>query len=98
MTGTGDGARPGAGPGHRPAHRPAGPPLLEGSTRGHNDTQATTGAVVTNVRMPSSDGLFLLDDARVQDPDLPVILSIGERDIPMPLRAHGNVGHVLWRP
>ncbi len=40
------------------------------------------GVVLSDMRMPGRDGLFLLKHARSVDPDLPVILLTGEGDIP----------------
>ena len=40
------------------------------------------GVVLSDMRMPGRDGMFLLDHARAIDPDLPVILLTGEGDIP----------------
>ena len=40
------------------------------------------GVVLSDMRMPGRDGMFLLDHARSIDPDLPVILLTGEGDIP----------------
>ncbi|WP_138465459.1 sigma-54 dependent transcriptional regulator [Poseidonocella sp. HB161398] len=45
------------------------------------------GVVVTDIRMPGRDGFHLLDYARAQDAELPVILLTGEGDIPMAVRA-----------
>jgi len=40
------------------------------------------GVVLSDMRMPGRDGMFLLDYAQTIDPDLPVILLTGEGDIP----------------
>lgn len=40
------------------------------------------GVVLSDMRMPGRDGMFLLNHARTVDPDLPVILLTGEGDIP----------------
>ena len=40
------------------------------------------GVILSDVRMPGRDGLFLLDHAQSIDADLPVILLTGEGDIP----------------
>ena len=40
------------------------------------------GVVLSDVRMPGRDGLYLLNHAQKTDPDLPVILLTGEGDIP----------------
>lgn len=40
------------------------------------------GVILSDVRMPGRDGLFLLDHVQSVDPDLPVILLTGEGDIP----------------
>ena len=45
------------------------------------------GVIVSDIRMPGRDGFHLLDYARGQDPELPVILLTGEGDIPMAVRA-----------
>ncbi|KUF11572.1 sigma-54-dependent transcriptional regulator [Pseudoponticoccus marisrubri] len=45
------------------------------------------GVILSDIRMPGRDGFHLLDHARAQDPDLPVILLTGEGDIPMAVRA-----------
>ncbi|MFQ6552909.1 sigma-54-dependent transcriptional regulator [Aestuariibius insulae] len=45
------------------------------------------GIVVTDIRMPGRDGFHLLDYARKQDADLPVIVLTGEGDIPMAVDA-----------
>ncbi len=45
------------------------------------------GVILSDIRMPGRDGFHLLDFARGQDPDLPVILLTGEGDIPMAVRA-----------
>ena len=40
------------------------------------------GVILSDVRMPGRDGLYLLDHVQSIDPDLPVILLTGEADIP----------------
>ncbi len=45
------------------------------------------GVILSDIRMPGRDGFHLLDYARKQDPDLPVILLTGEGDIPMAVEA-----------
>ena len=45
------------------------------------------GVVVSDIRMPGRDGLYLLDYAQSVDPELPVILLTGEGDIPMAVGA-----------
>lgn len=45
------------------------------------------GVIVSDIRMPGRDGFHLLEYARAQDPELPVILLTGEGDIPMAVRA-----------
>ncbi len=45
------------------------------------------GVILSDIRMPGRDGFHLLDYARAQDPDLPVILLTGEGDIPMAVAA-----------
>lgn len=48
------------------------------------------GVIVSDIRMPGRDGFYLLDYARQQDPELPIILLTGEGDIPMAVRAMGQ--------
>jgi two-component system C4-dicarboxylate transport response regulator DctD len=48
------------------------------------------GVILSDMRMPGRDGFHLLDYARKQDPDLPVILLTGEGDIPMAVAAMGQ--------
>ena len=48
------------------------------------------GIVLSDIRMPGRDGLYLLDYAQSVDPDLPVILLTGEGDIPMAVGAIGK--------
>ena len=64
-------------------------PVLAGSFLAAKDylSQNFEGVVVTDVRMPGRDGFYLLDFARLTDPDLPVILLTGEGDIPMAVKA-----------
>jgi two-component system C4-dicarboxylate transport response regulator DctD len=50
-------------------------------------TAGFEGIILSDMRMPGRDGFHLLDYARAQDPDLPVILLTGEGDIPMAVRA-----------
>ena len=50
-------------------------------------TAGFEGVIVSDIRMPGRDGFHLLDYARAQDADLPVILLTGEGDIPMAVRA-----------
>ncbi|KQR69052.1 sigma-54-dependent transcriptional regulator [Rhizobium sp. Leaf341] len=45
------------------------------------------GVVVTDIRMPQTDGLELFDRIRRIDPDIPVILMTGHGDIPMAVKA-----------
>lgn len=56
----------------------------------HHITQSFDGVILSDIRMPGRDGFHLLDYARAQDPDLPVILLTGEGDIPMAVRAMGQ--------
>lgn len=48
------------------------------------------GVILSDMRMPGRDGFHLLEYARGQDPDLPVILLTGEGDIPMAVAAMGQ--------
>ena len=50
-------------------------------------TDKFEGVILSDMRMPGRDGFHLLDYARKQDPDLPVILLTGEGDIPMAVEA-----------
>jgi two-component system C4-dicarboxylate transport response regulator DctD len=45
------------------------------------------GVILSDIRMPGRDGLFLLDYVQSIDPELPVILLTGEGDIPMAVGA-----------
>ncbi|MBT8409768.1 MAG: sigma-54 dependent transcriptional regulator [Alphaproteobacteria bacterium] len=45
------------------------------------------GVVLSDIRMPGRDGMYLLDFARAADAELPVILLTGEGDIPMAVEA-----------
>ena len=45
------------------------------------------GIILSDIRMPGRDGLYLLDYVKSVDPDLPVILLTGEGDIPMAVDA-----------
>ncbi|MDJ0631120.1 MAG: sigma-54 dependent transcriptional regulator [Rhodobacter sp.] len=64
-------------------------PLLAGSFIVAKDhiTPDFAGVILSDIRMPGRDGLFLLEYARSVDPDLPVILLTGEGDIPMAVGA-----------
>jgi len=53
-------------------------------------TEGFEGVVLSDIRMPGRDGFHLLDYARAQDPDLPVVLLTAEGDIPMAVRALGQ--------
>ena len=53
-------------------------------------TASFDGVILSDIRMPGRDGFHLLDYARKQDPDLPVILLTGEGDIPMAVAAMGQ--------
>lgn len=48
---------------------------------------ASPSVIVSDVRMPGTTGLELLEKVRVEDPDLPVILITGHGDIPMAIQA-----------
>lgn len=50
-------------------------------------TRDFDGVIVTDIRMPGRDGFHLLDYARAQDPELPVILLTGQADVPMAVAA-----------
>ncbi len=50
-------------------------------------TATFDGVILSDMRMPGRDGFHLLEYARTQDPDLPVILLTGEGDIPMAVEA-----------
>jgi len=43
--------------------------------------------VLTDLRLPRADGLYLLDRVRERDPDLPVVLMTGHGDIPTAIQA-----------
>lgn len=45
------------------------------------------GVVLSDIRMPGRDGLYLLDFAQGKDSELPVVLLTGEGDIPMAVDA-----------
>lgn len=49
-------------------------------------TASFEGVILSDIRMPGKDGFHLLEYARQQDPDLPVILLTGEGDVPMAVR------------
>ncbi len=63
-------------------------PMLAGSFIVAKDVinRSFDGVVVTDIRMPGRDGFHLLEYARGQDPELPVILLTGEGDIPMAVK------------
>lgn len=67
-------------------------PLPAGSFVAAKDriTRDFEGVILSDIRMPGRDGFHLLDYARGQDPDLPVILLTGEGDIPMAVAAMGQ--------
>ena len=48
------------------------------------------GAIVSDIRMPDIDGLSLLEEVRLVDSDLPVILITGHGDVPMAVEAMRN--------
>jgi len=50
-------------------------------------TRAWPGVVVTDVRMPGTDGLGLLRRLHTLDPDLPVVIVTGHGDVPMAVQA-----------
>lgn len=43
--------------------------------------------ILTDLRLPRADGLFLLERVRERDPDLPVVLMTGHGDIPTAIQA-----------
>jgi DNA-binding NtrC family response regulator len=43
--------------------------------------------VLTDLRLPRADGLFVLQHAKLKDPDVPVILMTGHGDIPTAIQA-----------
>ena len=43
--------------------------------------------ILTDLRLPFADGLFLLDRVREKEPDLPVVLMTGHGDIPTAIQA-----------
>jgi len=45
------------------------------------------GGVVSDIRMPGIDGLQLLEQLHVQDPELPVLLITGHGDVPLAVQA-----------
>ena len=67
-------------------------PIPAGSFVAAKDRITTSfdGVILSDIRMPGRDGFHLLDYARKQDPDLPVILLTGEGDIPMAVAAMGQ--------
>ena len=50
-------------------------------------TQGFNGAVVTDIRMPSMDGMSLMRRVRDIDADIPVILVTGHGDVQLAVRA-----------
>ncbi|MCV6585672.1 MAG: response regulator [Marinibacterium sp.] len=50
-------------------------------------TRDFAGVILSDIRMPGRDGLYLLEHAQRVDDDLPVILLTGEGDIPMAVGA-----------
>jgi two-component system C4-dicarboxylate transport response regulator DctD len=50
-------------------------------------TQGFNGAIVTDIRMPSMDGMTLMRRVRDLDPDIPVILVTGHGDVQLAVRA-----------
>ena len=50
-------------------------------------TQGFNGAVVTDIRMPSMDGMTLMRRVRDVDPDIPIILVTGHGDVQLAVRA-----------
>src|SRR5690606_15701704 len=53
----------------------------------HFITQGFNGAVVTDIRMPSIDGMTLMRRIHEIDPDIPVILVTGHGDVQLAVRA-----------
>ncbi|MCI5042584.1 MAG: sigma-54 dependent transcriptional regulator [Donghicola eburneus] len=66
-------------------------PTLCGSFVAAKDmiTRDFQGVILSDIRMSGRDGFYLLDYARGQDAELPVILLTGEGDIPMAVKAMG---------
>ena len=55
--------------------------------------------VLTDLRLPRADGLFLLDSLREAQPDLPVVLMTGHGDIPTAIQAiRGGAYDFLEKP
>jgi two-component system C4-dicarboxylate transport response regulator DctD len=50
-------------------------------------TSGFRGVILSDIRMPGRDGFHLLEYAKAQDLDLPVILLTGEGDVPMAVKA-----------
>ncbi|NNK17259.1 MAG: sigma-54-dependent Fis family transcriptional regulator [Sulfitobacter sp.] len=67
-------------------------PITAGSFVAAKDkiTAGFEGVILSDIRMPGRDGFHLLEYARKQDADLPVILLTGEGDIPMAVAAMGK--------
>lgn len=67
-------------------------PVAAGSFVAAKDliTPAFDGVILSDMRMPGRDGFHLLNYARQQDGELPVILLTGEGDIPMAVKAMGQ--------
>lgn len=67
-------------------------PLAMGSFLAAKDhiTRDFDGVILSDIRMPGRDGFHLLDYAKSQDLDLPVVLLTGEGDIPMAVQAMGQ--------
>ncbi len=67
-------------------------PVTAGSFVAAKDliTPGFDGVILSDMRMPGRDGFHLLDYARRQDAELPVILLTGEGDIPMAVKAIGQ--------
>lgn len=67
-------------------------PITAGSFVAAKDkiTAGFEGVILSDIRMPGRDGFHLLEYARKQDADLPVILLTGEGDIPMAVAAMGQ--------
>jgi two-component system C4-dicarboxylate transport response regulator DctD len=67
-------------------------PVVAGSFVAAKDhiNEDLDGVILSDIRMPGRDGFYLLDYAKAQDADLPVVLLTGQGDIPMAVDAMGK--------